>query len=261
MCHTSRRGIFIKHNLNRTGNIKMKLKSLALAVTSLISINAMAVTIDYRHEMKDTPKNDHRDRLLISHRFANGFGLSVEAKWKNGEPSQETTPNKPYHETVSNGTEVVASYVYNFNKTFSIEPGFSLDSSSSSNNYRPYLRGKVNITDDLSYSLRYRPYYLRKSSNIGGSNHTQENGYNLTGTLTYKFLKDFQIDYEMDYKKANKAGAYQYDNETYNIDHDIKLGYKLDKNWKPFIAVGNVAQDGKSDHRQTRYRVGVQYNF
>ncbi|KHT01882.1 oligogalacturonate-specific porin KdgM family protein [Pectobacterium brasiliense] len=236
----------------------MKVKLLALAVTSLISVNAMAVTIDYRHEMKDTAKNDHRDRLSMSHRFANGFGLSVEAKWRQSD--KDTTPNKPFNETVSNGTEVVASYVYSFNKTFSLEPGFSLDSNSTSNNYRPYLRGKVNITDDLSTSLRYRPYYKRNSGSIGGRN-TSENGYNLTAVVSYKFLKDFQVDYELDYKKANKAGQYQYDNETYNFDHDVKLSYKLDKNWKPYMAVGNVAETGTTDNRQTRYRVGVQYSF
>ncbi|MCH5049950.1 oligogalacturonate-specific porin KdgM family protein [Pectobacterium aquaticum] len=239
----------------------MKVKLLALAVTSLISVNAMAVTIDYRHEMKDTPKNDHRDRLSMSHRFANGFGLSVEAKWR--QSGKDDTPNKPFNETVSNGTEVVASYVYNFNKTFSLEPGFSLDSNSTSNNYRPYLRGKVNITDDLSTSLRYRPYYKRNSDKIGGNGPTQENGYNLTAVVSYKFLKDFQVDYELDYKKANKAGAIIHDNETYNFDHDVKLSYKLDKNWKPYMAVGNVADDSNktTDHRQTRYRVGVQYSF
>ncbi|KFX18730.1 MULTISPECIES: oligogalacturonate-specific porin KdgM family protein [Pectobacterium] len=239
----------------------MKFKLLALAVTSLISVNAMAVTIDYRHEMKDTPKNDHRDRLSMSHRFANGFGLSVEAKWR--QSGKDETPNKPFNETVSNGTEVVASYVYNFNKTFSLEPGFSLDSSSTSNNYRPYLRGKVNITDDLSTSLRYRPYYKRNSDKIGGAGPTQENGYNVTAVVSYKFLKDFQVDYELDYKKANKAGAIIHDNETYNFDHDVKLSYKIDKNWKPYMAVGNVADDSNkdTDHRQTRYRVGVQYSF
>ncbi|KHN56118.1 oligogalacturonate-specific porin KdgM family protein [Pectobacterium fontis] len=237
----------------------MKFKLLALAVTSLISVNAMAVTIDYRHEMKDTAKNDHKDRLLMSHRFANGFGLSVEAKW--GQHSKSGTPNKPFNETVSNGTEVVASYVYNFNKTFSLEPGFSLDSSSTSNNYRPYLRGKINITDDLSTSLRYRPYYKRNSDKIGGTGPTQENGYNLTAVVSYKFLKDFQVDYELDYKKANKAGAYQYDNETYDFSHDVKLAYRWDKNWKPYMAVGNVPESGVTDNRQTRYRVGVQYSF
>ncbi len=239
----------------------MKLKLLALAVTSIVSVNAMAVTIDYRHEMMDTPKNDHKDRLLMSHRFANGFGLSLEAKWKNGEPSKETTPNKPYHEPVSNGTEVVASYVYKFNKTWSLEPGFTMASSSSANEYKPYLRAKVNITDDLSYSFRYRPYYKRTSSNIGTSKNTGEHGYNLTGVLSYSFLKDWQVDYEMDYKQANKYGSFQSDNENWKLDHDVKVSYKWDKNWKPYAAVGNVADSGTNDHRQTRFRVGVQYSF
>ncbi|MBE5202168.1 porin [Pectobacterium sp. FL60-S17] len=238
----------------------MKVKLLALAVTSLISVNAMAMTIDYRHEMMDTPKADHKDRLVMSHRFANGFGLSAEAKWK--QSGKDETPNKPYNETVSNGTEVVASYVYNFNKTFSLEPGFSLESNSDSNNYRPYLRGKVNITDDLSTSLRYRPYYKRNSGNLADSSkNNQENGYNLTAVVSYNFLKSFQVEYELDYKKANKAGQYQSDFETWKIDHDVKLAYKWDKNWKPYMAVGNVADSGSNDNRQTRYRVGVQYSF
>lgn len=237
----------------------MKLKLLALAVTSIVSVNAMAVTIDYRHEMQDTPKADHKDRLLMSHRFANGFGLSVEAKWK--QHGNDTTPNKPYNEPVSNGTEVVASYVYNFNKTFSLESGLTMASSSTTNEYKPYLRAKANITDDLSYSFRYRPYYKRNSSYIGTTKNTDETGYNLTGVLSYKFLKDWQVDYEMDYKKANKTGSYQSDNETWKLEHDVKVSYKWDKNWKPYAAVGNVADSGTNDHRQTRYRVGIQYSF
>lgn len=251
------------------GNNKMKLKLLALAVTSLVSVNAMAVTIDYRHEMQDTPKADHKDRLVVSHRFANGFGLSLEGKWKNGEPSKATktsnrttTPNKPFQEPVSNGTEVVASYVYNFDKTWSLESGLTMATSSSSNEYKPYLRGKVNITNNLSYSFRYRPYYKRNSGNIGQPDkQTSESGYNLTGVLSYKFLKDWQVDYEMDYKKSNQYQNFQSDNETWKLDHDVKVSYKWDKNWKPYAAVGNIADSGTNDHRQTRYRVGIQYSF
>ncbi|MBG6245038.1 porin [Candidatus Symbiopectobacterium sp. 'North America'] len=240
----------------------MKLKLLALAVTSIVSVNAMAVTIDYRHEMQDTKDAGHKDRLLMSHRFANGFGLSLESKWKNGEPSKNTTPNKPFHESVSNDTEVVASYVYKFNKTWSLEPGFTMASSSSNNEYKPYLRAKVKITDDLSYSFRYRPYYKRMSNNIGqAGKQTSESGYNLTGVLSYSFLKNWQIDYEMDYKKSNQYQNFQFDKDTWKLEHDVKLSYKWDKNWKPYTAIGNVIQDGTSDHRQTRFRVGVQYSF
>lgn len=234
----------------------MKIKLLALAITSIVSVSSMAVTIDYRHEMQDTKGNSHKDRLLMSHRFANGFGLSLEGKWKGADKK-----DKAFNETVSNGTEVVASYVYKIDNTFSIEPGFSLDSASNSNNYRPYIRGKANIVDDLSVSLRYRPYYKRLNGNVGTAKDTTETGYNLTTVLSYKFLNDYSVDYEFDYKKANSAGVILADNESYEWTHDLKLTYKWDKNWSPYMALGNVPGSKNTDERQTRYRVGVKYSF
>lgn len=101
----------------------MKLRSLLIATVPFISIAAQVVTFDYRHETNDSGGNNHKDRLSMSHRFANGFGLSLEGKWKGGQ-----NKDKAFDETVSNGTEVVASYVYKINSTFQVEPGFSLDS-------------------------------------------------------------------------------------------------------------------------------------
>ncbi|PDO86747.1 oligogalacturonate-specific porin KdgM family protein [Kosakonia pseudosacchari] len=232
------------------------LRTLLLVTVPFMSIAAQAVTFDYRHELNDSGGNNHKDRLLMSHRFANGFGLSLEGKWKGSQ-----NKDKAYHETVSNGTEVVASYVYKINPTFQIEPGFSLDSSSSSNNYRPYLRGKVNFSNDVGATLRYRPYFKRNSNNIGTAKDTSENGYNLTAAVSWKIFGDYQLDYELDYKHATSAGVLIADNENYDWTHDLKLTYKLDKNWSPYIAVGNVSGSKYTDERQTRYRVGVKYNF
>ncbi|ACS85828.1 oligogalacturonate-specific porin KdgM [Musicola paradisiaca] len=237
----------------------MKLKLLTLAMASLVSVNALAVSIDYRHEMQDTAKAGHKDRLSISHRFANGFGLSSEVKW--AQSSKDSTPNKPFNEQVSNGTEVVASYVYKFNNVFSIEPGFSLESSSTSNNYRPYIRGRANVTSDLSVALRYRPYFKRNSGSIGSSSSTTDKGYTLTGNIDYTFLKDYTIGYELEYKKATAGETILADNDDYDFTHNVKLSYKWDKNWKPYVEVGNVSEGKTTDNRQTRYRVGVQYSF
>ncbi|NPE54065.1 oligogalacturonate-specific porin KdgM [Dickeya dadantii] len=239
----------------------MKIKLLTLAVASLVSVNALAVSIDYRHEMQDTAQAGHKDRLLISHRFANGFGLSSEVKW--AQSSADKTPNKPFNEQVSNGTEVVASYVYKFNNVFSIEPGFSLESSSSNNNYRPYLRGRANVTDDLSVALRYRPYFKRNSGSINNTkgDSTMDKGYTLTGNIDYTFLKDYTIGYELEYKKGTSGKTILSDNDDYDITHNVKLSYKWDKNWKPYVEVGNVSGSETTDERQTRYRVGVQYSF
>lgn len=243
----------------------MKAKILTMVVTSLISLSSMAVTIDYRHEMKDTKSADHKDRLLMSHRFDNGFGLSLEGKW--GQSKSDTTPNKPYNETVSNGTEVTASYLYKFDKTFGLEAGLNMVTTSDDNNYRPYLKGTANITDSLYYGLRYRASYLRKSNNIGNTNTaanpTDIKGYTITSTLGYKLPANFVVEYEFEYNKNTKAGPVGYlsDSDNDEISHDVKLAYKYDKNWTPYVQVGNVKGSTTTDERQTRYRVGVQYNF
>ncbi|WP_409160158.1 oligogalacturonate-specific porin KdgM family protein [Pectobacterium sp. B2J-2] len=243
----------------------MKVKILTMVVTSLISLSSMAVTIDYRHEMKDTAKNDHKDRLLMSHRFDNGFGLSMEAKW--GQSKNDTTPNKPYNETVSNGTEMTASYLYKFAKTFGLEGGLNMVSTSDDNNYRPYIKGTANITDSLYYALRYRASYLRKSNNIGNSNTsanpTDIKGYTITSTLGYKLPANLVVEYEFEFNKNTQSGPVGYlaDSDNHELSHDVKLAYKFDKNWTPYVQLGNVKGSTTTDERQIRYRVGVQYNF
>ncbi|PWC12655.1 porin [Brenneria roseae subsp. americana] len=240
----------------------MKVKILTMLVTSLISLSSMAVTFDYRHEMKDTTSANHQDRLLISNRFENGFGLSMEGKWK--QSSKDNTPNKPYNETVTNGTEVTASYLYKFDKVFSLEGGFNLVTDSDTNNYRPYIKGMANITDSVYYGLRYRPFYKRYSNNIGSAtNPTDMTGYTITSTLGYKLPANFTIEYEFEYNKNTKAGSFGYisDSENDGMTHDVKLSYKIDKNWTPYVQVANVEGNKTTDERQTRLRVGVQYNF
>lgn len=240
----------------------MKVKLLAMMVTSLVSMSTMAVTIDYRHEMKDTKGGDHADRLLISNRFDNGFGLSMEGKWK--QHSKDTTPNRPFSEPVSSGTEVTASYLYKFDKMFSVEAGFNMVTTSDTNNYRPYIKGYANVTDSLYGALRYRPFYQRFSNKIGTNGATTDmTGYAITATLGYKLPANFTVEYEFEYGKNNKAGSDGYisDKENDNMTHDVKLSYKVDKNWTPYVQVGNVEGSKTTDERQTRYRVGVQYNF
>ncbi|MCW2482339.1 oligogalacturonate-specific porin KdgM family protein, partial [Candidatus Symbiopectobacterium sp. NZEC135] len=129
------------------------------------------------------------------------------------------------------------------------------------NSYRPYLRGKANITNDLSVSLTYRPYYKRNSKNIGTPKQTTEKGYNLTSAIAYKFLNDYTFEYELDYQNSNEEKDNPSENKKYAFSHDFKLSYQWDKNWRPYLAVGNVPAIDKGNDRQTRYRIGVQYSF
>ncbi|AHG18756.1 porin [Chania multitudinisentens RB-25] len=231
----------------------MKLKLLTLMITSVMSLSAAAMSVDLRHEFMDTAKGDHKNRMLVSHRFANGFGFSLEAKWK--QDSSDSTPDKPFHEQVSNGTEAVASYQYKVTDEFSLQPGFSIESNSNNNGYRPFLRAQYNLTKDLYVATRYRYEYKRTTSKGSDADEKTNRG---DFWLGYTFFDDWQTEYNFVYKKSNKV---IFDDDKTDYEHNVKLAYKWDKNWKPYIEVGNVKQDSLNDNRQTRYRVGVSYSF
>ncbi|RLM18529.1 porin [Brenneria alni] len=188
--------------------------------------------------------------------FCQWFWIIAEIKWKGADST-----DKPYNETVADGTEVVASYQYKINNTFSIEPGFSLESSSSSQNYRPYIRGSAKIADGFSASFRYRPWYKRLNGNIGkeGDVDTVQRGHQGNLVLDYKFLEKWQLTTDLEIKKAENHNLY--DNDKIDYLYEFKLAYAWDKNWKPYTAIANVSKASDSDERQTRFRVGIQYNF
>lgn len=237
----------------------MKLKLVMLAMASLVTFNTHATAIDYQHEFKDSSGGEHNDSLRFSTLFDQGLNLSVEARW--AQHPNDKSEKKPFNERVDSGTEVIAGYQFDVNKTFSVEPGFSLESTADYNSYRPYLRGKVNVANGLSASLTYRPYYKRNSKNIGTPEKTSEKGYNLTSVIAYDFMNDYTLEYEFDYQNSNEEKNDSSEKNRHMISHDFKLNYQWDKNWRPYMAIGNVPDSGNGNHRQTRYRIGIQYSF
>ena len=238
----------------------MNIRVVTFAITSLLTANACAVSIDYRHEVKDTAENTHKDRLLIAHRFSNGFGLSSEVKWKSGDSNARS--NDIYHENVSDGWEAVPSYFYRFDPLFALEGGINLAVDSNYTNYRPYVKSYVYFTDDLNWSLRFRPFYKRYSGNINSEKNTQEKGMTITSVLSYRLPGNWGIEYELEYHKTDtKEFAPVADNKDYQWTHDVKVSYAIDKNWKPYVAVANIPGSKYTDERQTRFRVGVTYSF
>ena len=219
----------------------------------IASANAMAMSIDVRHEVSDTTKHDHKDRVLISHRFPNGFGLSLEAKWK--QDSSKDKKGKAFHEQISNGTDIVASYLYQLNDTLNIQPGFSLESNSSTNGYRPYLRGQYTINKFFYVASRYRYEYKRTASKGSDGDEKINRGDIWLG---YKINDQWQLEYNYVYKRSDKV---LFDNKKSDYEHDVKLAYSWDKNWKPYIQIGNIKQNSTSDQRQTRFRAGVAYSW
>jgi hypothetical protein len=52
-----------------------------------------------------------------------------------------------------------------------------------------------------------------------------------------------------------------YDNDKWDYEQDLKVAYNINKQWTPYVQVGDVSVRKTTDERQTRFRIGVQYNF
>lgn len=224
-------------------------KTLAVAVLCCTSIAAHAVTVDLRHEYTDDEQN--KDRVAVSHRFANGFGFGVEAKWKSG----GNNPNQPYSEIVGNGHEENISWQWKANKNFSLTPAFNIESNDSRSIYKPSLRAQYSFDNGFYIAARYRHDYTRYPNNVKKDDDKVNRGDAWVGYA----LNDWRFELNYLYKRSEHN--IRANNKKWDDEYNMKVAYKLDKNWAPYAELGNVKGSNTTDERQTRYRVGVAYSF
>lgn len=110
----------------------MKFKS-ALLLIPLFSAAAQAGYVDYRHEYYDDGRN--YDRVYMSHRFATGFGVAVEAISR----SEDTQSNDAWNNMESNGNEYTASYQFTW-RDLIWQPGIAIETGDNITIYKPYIR-------------------------------------------------------------------------------------------------------------------------
>ncbi|HAT1570985.1 MAG: oligogalacturonate-specific porin KdgM family protein [Kluyvera cryocrescens] len=228
-------------------------KSLVMMALCGASFAASAVTVDLRHEFIDGGKTDktNADRVSVSHRFANGFGFSVEAKWKSGGDNTD----KPYADFIGNGHEESISYQYKFNKNFSVQPGFNIESNDSRSIYKPNLRVQYSFDNGFYVAARYRYDYTRYPSNANKDDDKVNRGDAWAGYV----FGDWRTELNYVYARSTEGNA-RNNNKPYSQEYNVKVAYKIDKNWAPYGEVGNVGVNDRDD-RQTRFRVGVAYSF
>ncbi|WP_142502580.1 oligogalacturonate-specific porin KdgM family protein [Klebsiella sp. 2680] len=231
----------------------MLVRSLTFAALCGMSFAASAVTVDLRHEFIDGGKSDksNADRVLVSHRFANGFGFSVEAKWKSGGDNA----SQPYSDLVGNGHEETIGWQWKPNKNFSMEPGFKIESNDSRSIYKPFLRAQYSFDNGFYVAARYRYDYTRYPSNAGKDDDKVNRGDAWAGYVFGNWRAELNYVYA-----RSTEGVARNDNKPYSQEYNLKVAYKLDKNWAPYGELGNVGVADRSD-RQTRFRVGVAYSF
>ena len=221
----------------------MKFKS-ALLLISLFSAAAQAGYVDYRHEYYDDGRN--YDRVYMSHRFATGFGVAVEAISR----SENTQSNDAWNNMESNGNEYTASYQFTW-KDLVWQPGIAIEMGDNI-----AIRVQYNINDHWWTAFRYRQEYMRR--NTDGKDDRMV--YRPEAWLGYN-INDWMFELNGIYKIADSEDLYN--NRKDDYEYNFRVAYKIGS-WVPFVEVGNVSSGYNTtttDDRQTRYRVGLGYNF
>ncbi|MFD2017193.1 oligogalacturonate-specific porin KdgM family protein [Vibrio olivae] len=135
----------------------MKTKLLTSAILlALTSTAAHAVSINMRHEWKpefEGQDQAHKDRIAVSHRFKNGVGFEVEAKYKSGDGFFD------FDQFVDAGNQANISYRMKLDDKFSLTPQYKWETGDNKHAHQFNLTLGYKINDDWSTSFRHRYHY------------------------------------------------------------------------------------------------------
>lgn len=242
--------------------MKLKLVASATAVMMAAVIGAQtasAITIDYRHEFYTDFSHQNKDRILISDRFANGLGYSVETKVQSG---GDDATYSPYKEMKQNGAEFGISYQFKPFDGWTMQPGFNAEfTSGNAAIYKPLFRVQYTFDNGLYIAARYRYEYTRNNDANEGNSVSKRKGdehmHRYEAWLGYRY-GDWRGEFNYIWRNSDMERR---KGHTTDYEYDFKLSYDINKSWTPYIQVGNVKYSSSSDHRQTRYRIGIQYKY
>lgn len=221
-------------------------KSFLLFFVLLASKNASALTIDYRHDYFDDQK-ENKDRVLISHLFNNNIGGSFEQRFKSTKPS-----SAPIHRLFYNGNELSAYYNIRYDN-LTLQPGFAYDRTVTNYTFKPSITLKYKPINELTinFSSRY------ESSNSRNDKVSDSHVKRVDLWGNYK-ISNYNIGLNYMYKEGN---VILYNNKKSDYLYNASLSYSINKNLSPYMEIGNVSVKRTSADRQTRYRIGLKYNF
>ncbi|WP_058913766.1 porin [Entomohabitans teleogrylli] len=225
-------------------------KALGMAVLCGASFAAQAVTVDLRHEYVDDRVN--KDRVAVSHRFANGLGFSVEAKWRSG----GTNHDRPFSDVIGNGHEESINWRWAATRNIALTPGLTVESNDSKTIWKPYLHAQYSFDNGFYVAARYRFEYTRfPNDNTKNEDDKTNRGEAWAGYV----FGDWRVELNYLYKRSEHQ--VKANNKKGDDEYNVKVAYKWDQNWAPYAELGNVSGSKTTDERQTRYRVGVAYSF
>ncbi|ETI59895.1 oligogalacturonate-specific porin KdgM family protein [Marinomonas profundimaris] len=237
----------------------------AAALLGLTSATVSATSINIRHEF--VPEYDgqdakHSDRIEISHRFSNGIGYGVEAKWK----SQN---DDAFGEQTGNGQQTNISYSYKLSDKLTLKPQYKWESGSDKVGHQFNLSLGYKVSDDWSVGFRHRYHYENKV----GSDNSHYNRW--TFSAGYKGIEDWAFGADLDYTFNEEKSGPRWKGEQFAVsDINFKGTYKgLNNGWSPFAELGFTPyksgktysfkgeQVSSNDQWRPRYRIGVKYSY
>lgn len=226
-------------------------KVVFLAAATLVSANALASSLDFRHEYKGK-SNSHSSRVKMGTSFESGLSVSLELKFISADSTDFMKDLK------SNGTELGIDYKWSINEQWSLQPGMPIDFNTSDTTYKPQLRLTYTpkSVEGLSLSGRYR-MDIRPTQDDPGVNSKYRDRY--TVNLGYK--KDqFNLGIELNYYHAHSDTYILYNNKSSNYENNLTLAYSFNS-WTPWLEFGDVSVSSTSDARELRSRIGIKYSF
>ncbi|EEX40498.1 DUF481 domain-containing protein [Vibrio sp. Vb2880] len=242
----------------------MKAKILTTAVLlALTSAAASAATINIRHEFSpehgDRAKAQHRDRIAVSHRFDNGIGFEVEAKWRSNQKASDEN-EKAFDEFAGNGQQANVSYRYRLSDSFTLTPQYKWESNDSKMGNQFNLTLGYKINSDWSASFRHRYHYETKP-NVDESSH-----YNRwTFGAGYTGFDLWSLGASLDYTWKQSSDIVYKDDSHGISEVNFTAEYRgLESGWRPFGEFGMTPSrkdDADVDSYRPRFRVGMKYNF
>ncbi|MCD1125323.1 oligogalacturonate-specific porin KdgM family protein [Jinshanibacter sp. LJY008] len=227
--------------------------SACLLTSSLVMANDYKTTVEYRHDYRDGVKK-HGDRFKVFLDTGQNIGFELDARYNNKD-------DKVYDSMTMNGSEVMAFYYDKLNANTTWLAGTSLDFTSDGLVYIPFVRLNYQFDNGIRLQGRYK-WKIWDYDMVGLNGSTYCSKIQQFDTfLGYKF-SDWDVRYQFDlFREMESNGLPLYNNNKWDYQHNVVLTYSINKNWRPFVEVGNIKEKRFTSERQTRYRVGIKYTW
>ena len=236
------------------------LRTLIAIATLGLSFQAYAdsANINYRHQFTEEDSR-HADRIKLGYRMDSGLGFEAEIKYKTAGDREDVA----YDNMVNNGHEFTVSYNYKLSSQSTLTPAFQMDSSSDSTTYKFGLKYNYKINDTWYVATRLRHDARRLDrdqidESKGDRAKDNQNTTRYEGWLGYTPKGPWAFEYQYIHFATDYI---RYDNKKSDYEQNFIIKYKLDKQWTPFMEIGDVKVSSTTDDRQARWRLGIQYNF